>query len=95
MTLGPGGRTVLIDPYEQMNSSNLSNKPDPIITKDGVTVAKYLNFSGKTPLHNIGAKLLIDAAERANEESGDGTTTCTVIARALLENGTKMLLASS
>ena len=40
-------------------------------------------------LQNIGAKLLIDAAERTNEESGDGTTTCTLIARSLLQNGVK------
>jgi chaperonin GroEL len=40
-------------------------------------------------LSNIGAKLLIDAASRTNEEAGDGTTTCTVIAKAMLSEGTK------
>jgi len=46
-----------------------------------------MNMTGRNMLQNVGAKLLIDAAERANEESGDGTTTCSVIARALVETG--------
>ena len=41
-------------------------------------------------VQNIGAKLLIDAAERTNEESGDGTTSCVVIARSLIEEGTEV-----
>ena len=85
--MGPGGRTVAIDPFERHNSGGLSVDPQPIVTKDGVTVAKYMNFIGTDMLKNVGAKLLIDAAERTNEESGDGTTTCTVIARALIEQG--------
>ena len=96
VTLGPAGRTVVIDPYErQNNSNNLSLQPQPIITKDGVTVAKAINYFSNSNqvlrgrLQNIGAKLLIDAAERTNEESGDGTTTCTLIARSLLEEGIK------
>jgi chaperonin GroEL (HSP60 family) len=44
-------------------------------------------------VQNIGCKLLIDAAERTNEESGDGTTTCTVIASSILENGYRYLQA--
>jgi len=42
-------------------------------------------------LENIGSKLIIDASERTNEESGDGTTTCTVIARSILQNGLKII----
>ena len=82
LTLGPGGRTVVVDPFEAANYSGLSVKPQPIITKDGVTVAKYLSRVTRETgcLKNIGSKLLADAADRANEESGDGTTTCTVIA---------------
>lgn len=67
----------------------------PIITKDGVTVAKAINYLSdpehpeRGRLQNIGAKLLIDAASRTNEESGDGTTTCTIIARTMLSEGVK------
>jgi chaperonin GroEL (HSP60 family) len=42
-------------------------------------------------MNNIGAKLLIDAALKSNEESGDGTTTCTILANSILEHGSKML----
>ena len=44
-------------------------------------------------VQNVGCKLLIDAADRANEESGDGTTTCTVIANSFLQSGQKYLLS--
>ncbi len=53
--------------------------PKPIITKDGVTVARKIDLLVDR-MENIGARLLIDAAEQANELSGDGTTSCTVIA---------------
>ena len=45
LTLGPGGRTVAIDPFEQANFNDLSVKPQPQITKDGVTVAKSMNMN--------------------------------------------------
>lgn len=95
MTLGPGGRNAVIDPFEQSNFNALSIYPLPIITKDGVTVAKAINYLSdpehpeRGRLQNIGAKLLIDAASRTNEESGDGTTTCTIIARTMLSEGVK------
>lgn len=95
LTLGPGGRTVVIDPYERANFNALSKYPDPVITKDGVTVAKAINYLASSDhqirgrLNNIGAKLFIDAASSTNDESGDGTTSCIVIARALLNEGLK------
>ncbi len=45
LTLGPGGRTVVIDPFESANFNDLSVKPQPQITKDGVTVAKSINMT--------------------------------------------------
>ena len=81
---------MAIDPFEEKNFNALSVYPLPVITKDGVTVAKAINYLSNTKhpekgrLQNIGAKLLIDAASRTNEESGDGTTTCTLIACTML-----------
>lgn len=101
LTLGPSGRLVVIDPFDAANFSELSVKPQPLITKDGVTVASHLqNLSVKKTklekaLVNIGSKLCIDASERTNEESGDGTTTTTVIAKAVLEHGTPLFLSSN
>lgn len=95
LTLGPAGRTVVVDPFEQANFNALSLYPQPIITKDGVSVAKAINILKDNTniidgrLSNIGAKLLIDAASRTNEETGDGTTSCTVIAKAMLNEGAK------
>ena len=87
-TLGPGGRNVMIDPWEPGKYGPLSVYPKPVSTKDGVTVARYVNLLADRQ-QNMGARLLIDAAERVNEVSGDGTTSCQVIARSLLENGQK------
>ena len=61
----------------------------PVVTKDGVSVARALNMIHanhrvKQPLLNIGAKILIDAAEKANDNSGDGTTSCLVIAYSIM-----------
>ena len=61
-TLGPGGRTIAIDPYQKSNFNQFSVYPKPVVTKDGVTVARHLNLL-KTPLENVGGRLLIDAAE--------------------------------
>ena len=89
-TLGPGGRTVVIDPFKQAEFNNqFSAYPKPIITKDGVTVARNIDLLSDR-LNNLGARLLIDAAEQANEMSGDGTTSCTVIALAILEQGKRL-----
>lgn len=83
----------MIDPFDPNLYTELSKYPMPQITKDGVTVAKSISKLSN-PLQNIGSKLLIDAADRTNEESGDGTTTCTVIARAILKKGQMYLIAT-
>lgn len=73
VTLGPGGRNVLID----------QSYGSPKITKDGVTVAKSIELSDKSV--NIGASLLKSVANKTNDEAGDGTTTATILARAIYE----------
>ncbi|XP_029567280.1 60 kDa heat shock protein, mitochondrial [Salmo trutta] len=75
VTMGPKGRTVII---EQSWGS-------PKVTKDGVTVAKAIDL--KCKYQNIGAKLVQDVANNTNEEAGDGTTTATVLARAIAKEG--------
>lgn len=75
VTMGPKGRNVII---EQSWGS-------PKITKDGVTVAKSIELKDK--FQNIGAKLVMDVANNTNEEAGDGTTTATVLARAIAKEG--------
>uniref|UniRef100_A0A1B0G074 Uncharacterized protein n=1 Tax=Glossina morsitans morsitans TaxID=37546 RepID=A0A1B0G074_GLOMM len=75
ITMGPKGRNVII---EQPWGS-------PKITKDGVTVAKSIDLKDK--YQNIGAKLVQDVANNTNEEAGDGTTTATVLARAIAKEG--------
>lgn len=93
LTLGPGGRNVIIDSFDSSNHNALAALPEPQITKDGVTVAKSINMLAD-PVQSLGCKLLIDAAERTNEESGDGTTTCTVIANAIIAGGQKYLMST-
>ena len=75
VTMGPKGRNVVIE----------SSWGSPKITKDGVTVAKAVELQDK--FQNIGAKLVQDVANRTNEEAGDGTTTSTVLARAIATRG--------
>lgn len=75
VTMGPKGRNVIL---EQSWGS-------PKITKDGVTVAKGIEL--KDRFQNIGAKLVQDVANNTNEEAGDGTTTATVLARAIAKEG--------
>lgn len=73
--MGPKGRNVVIE----------SSWGGPKITKDGVTVAKAVELKDK--FENIGAKLVQDVANKTNEEAGDGTTTATVLARAIACKG--------
>ncbi|EGR31531.1 hypothetical protein IMG5_107510 [Ichthyophthirius multifiliis] len=80
-TLGPKGRNVVI---EQTFGS-------PKITKDGVTVAKSIEFSDK--FENIGASLVKQVAQKTNDEAGDGTTTATILARAIFKEGCKSVAA--
>merc|ERR1719153_965160 len=75
VTMGPKGRNVVIE----------SSWGGPKITKDGVTVAKAVELQDK--FQNIGAKLVMDVANKTNEEAGDGTTTATVLARAIAQRG--------
>lgn len=81
VTLGPKGRNVLI---EQSFGA-------PKITKDGVTVAKSIELKDK--IRSAGAQLLKSAATKAAEVAGDGTTTATVLARALAREGNKLVAA--
>ena len=81
VTLGPRGRNVIIEqPYGT-----------PKITKDGVTVAKAIEFENR--MENLGARLVQDVANKTNEEAGDGTTTATVLARAIFAEGLKNVAA--
>ena len=73
VTLGPGGRNVLID----------QSYGSPKITKDGVTVAKAIDLPDKSI--NIGASLVKGVANKTNDEAGDGTTTATILGRAIFE----------
>lgn len=77
VTLGPKGRNVIID----------KNDFDPVITKDGVTVAKYIYVND--PIENIGAQMVKKVAQATAEIAGDGTTTATVLAQAILTAGLK------
>lgn len=80
-TLGPKGKTVII---QQSFGS-------PKVTKDGVTVAKSIEVKDK--LENIGVQLIKDVASKANDNAGDGTTTATVLASAILKEGMKAVAA--
>ncbi|KAK5088239.1 chaperonin [Lithohypha guttulata] len=80
-TLGPKGRNVLIE----------SSYGSPKITKDGVTVAKAISLQDK--FENLGARLLQDVANKTNESAGDGTTTATVLARAIFSETVKNVAA--
>ena len=78
-TLGPRGRNVIL---HQKNKN-------PIITKDGVTVAKFIDF--EDPFENLGAQIIRQASSQTNNTAGDGTTTATALARAILNSSQKYL----
>ena len=81
VTLGPKGRNVIIEqPFG-----------GPKITKDGVTVARSISLKDK--FENLGARLVQDVASKTNEVAGDGTTTATVLARAIYSEGVKNVAA--
>ena len=82
-TLGPKGRNVILHAKEGK----------PIITKDGVTVAKFVDL--EDPFENLGAQVVKQASSVTNTTAGDGTTTATVLARAILEHSQKYLAAGS
>ena len=81
VTLGPKGRNVLLD----------KSYGAPRITKDGVTVAREIELSDK--FENMGAQLIREVASRTNDEAGDGTTTATILAHAILREGMKSVAA--
>ena len=79
VTMGPSGHNVLIE--------NVSSPP--VLTKDGVTVARAVNLREK--FANLGVQIVREAAQRTAEEAGDGTTTATVLANSLYQEGLKAL----
>ncbi|SEN75095.1 chaperonin GroEL [Gemmobacter aquatilis] len=81
VTLGPKGRNVVID----------KSFGAPRITKDGVTVAKEIELADK--FENMGAQMVKEVASRTNDEAGDGTTTATVLAQAIIKDGLKAVAA--
>ncbi len=81
VTLGPKGRNVVID----------KSYGSPRITKDGVTVAKEIELADK--FENMGAQMVKEVASRTNDEAGDGTTTATVLAQAIIKEGMKAVAA--
>src|ERR1700691_6231332 len=81
VTLGPKGRHVMI----QISFGA------PTVTKDGVTVVKEIDLEDK--FENMGAKLIREVAQKTSDVAGDGTTTATVLARAILREGLLMLAA--
>ena len=83
VTLGPKGRNVIID----------KKYGAPQMTKDGVTVAKEIEL--KDPIENMGAQLVKEVASKTADQAGDGTTTATVLAQAILTTGLKNVTAGA
>src|SRR5579871_4939400 len=81
VTLGPKGRNVMIQ----------KSFGAPVVTKDGVTVVKEIDLEDK--FENMGAKLIREVAQKTSDVAGDGTTTATVLARAVLREGMMLLAA--
>jgi chaperonin GroEL len=79
--LGPKGRNVVLD----------KSYGAPRITKDGVTVAKEIELEDK--FENMGAQMVKEVASKTNEEAGDGTTTATILAQAIVREGIKYVTA--
>ena len=80
-TLGPKGRNVIL---QEKNKR-------PIITKDGVTVARFVEFEDH--FENAGAQIIKQAAEQTNSDAGDGTTTTTILCRAILQHAQRYITA--
>ncbi|MEL6601419.1 MAG: TCP-1/cpn60 chaperonin family protein, partial [Pseudomonadota bacterium] len=81
VTLGPKGRNVVLD----------KSFGAPRITKDGVSVAKEIELEDK--FENMGAQMVKEVASRTNDTAGDGTTTATVLAQAIVKEGMKSVAA--
>jgi chaperonin GroEL len=83
VTLGPKGRNVVIE----------KSYGSPTVTKDGVTVAKEIELENK--FENMGAQMVKEVASKTSDTAGDGTTTATVLARAIYEEGLKLVAAGN
>ena len=83
VTLGPKGRNVVLD--KQFGA--------PLITNDGVTIAKEIEL--EDAFENMGAQLIKEVASKTNDVAGDGTTTATVLAQAMVHEGMKNLAAGA
>src|SRR6266481_6329904 len=83
VTLGPKGRNVVID----------KKFGAPTITKDGVTVAKEIELAD--PIENMGAQMVREVASKTSDVAGDGTTTATVLAQAIVREGMKNVTAGA
>ena len=83
VTLGPKGRNVIIE----------KTYGTPHVTKDGVSVAKEVEL--EDPIENMGAQLIREAASKTCDNAGDGTTTATILAQAMINNGVKYLAAGA
>src|SRR5574338_1418722 len=81
VTLGPRGRNVVIE----------KSFGSPTVTKDGVTVAKEIELEDK--FENMGAQMVKEVASKTSDVAGDGTTSATVLARAIFSEGAKMVAA--
>lgn len=83
ITLGPKGRNVVLD----------RGFGAPLITNDGVTIAKEIELND--PIENLGAQIVKEVATKSNDVAGDGTTTATVLAQALIKEGLKMVASGA
>ena len=83
ITLGPKGRNVVLD----------RGFGAPMITNDGVTIAKEIEL--RDPIENLGAQIVKEVATKSNDVAGDGTTTATVLAQALIKEGLKMVASGA
>lgn len=79
VTLGPKGRNVVLE----------KEYGSPLITNDGVSIAKEIELEDK--FENMGAKLVYEVANKTNDTAGDGTTTATILAQSMIENGLKLV----
>src|SRR3990167_6593522 len=83
ITLGPKGRNVILDKKYGV----------PVVTNDGVTIAKEIDLPD--PYENIGAQMVKEVATKTNDVAGDGTTTATLLAEAIIKEGLRNLTAGA
>ena len=83
VTLGPKGRNVVLD----------KSFGAPLITNDGVTIAKEIELEDK--FENMGARIVKEVSEKTNDVAGDGTTTATVLAQSMIKEGVKNVAAGA